>query len=180
MLLGAQTVAHSALGQLDEANLSYKQFLEAESRVPANASDGINLMRDVLDVEKHLCHGEILIRQNATVSEGLKEMETAVSLEDHLGYSESPSWLMPTRHALGAALLYVGKISDAEPVFREQLRRTPNDGWAIIGLAKSLRGQGKLTEAKKYEAQFQREWKNADVKISTSCMCLEPRSASSK
>ena len=175
MLYGAQTVANSALGQLDAAKQCYQKFVESEARVPADLSDGINLCRDILDVEKHLCHGEILVREDATKQEGLKELELAVSLEDHLSYSEPPSWLMPTRHALGAALLILGKVSEAEPVFREQLRRTPNDGWALMGLSKSLSGQGKLKEARRYEAQFRREWKDADITISTSCMCLEPQ-----
>ena len=82
---------------------------------------------------------------------------------------------MPTRHALGAALLLEGRNSTAESVFREQLRRTPNDGWALMGLSKSLQGQGKVADSKKYLAMFKREWSRADITISTSCMCLEPR-----
>ena len=176
MLLGAQTVAYSAREQLDQAKRCYQNFVESEARVPADATDDLNLYRDILDVEKHLCLGEILIRQKTTVNAGLSELSLAVSLEDRLNYSEPPSWLMPTRHALGAALLLLGKVKDAEPVFREQLRRTPNDGWALMGLSKSLRGQNKIVEANKYAALFKREWKNADVTISTSCMCLEPMS----
>ena len=175
MLLGAQTVALSALGRLPEAKECYEKFLVSEERVPADLTDGITPYRKILDVEKHLCHGEILIREAATVNEGLKELETAVNLEDHLDYSEPPQWLMPTRHAHGAALLLFGKFTKAEAVFRTQLQRTPNDGWALMGLAKSLRAQGKLVQAKQYDAAFRREWSQADITISTSCMCLEPQ-----
>ncbi len=180
MLLGAQTVAHSALGQSEAAKQCYEKLIESEARVPADLGDGVNLFINILEVEKHLCHGELLIREESTRPEGMKELGLAVSLEDGLSYSEPPSWLMPARHALGAALLLFGRVSDAEPVFREQLRRTPNDGWALMGLSKSLRGQGKNREAKKFEALFKREWKDSDVTISTSCMCLEPQAKRDK
>jgi tetratricopeptide (TPR) repeat protein len=175
MLLGAQTVAYSALGRLSEAKQTYERFVGSAARVPADFSDGITLYRMIIEVEQHLCRGEILIREEGTVEEGLKELELAVSLEDRLNYSEPPAWLMPTRHALGAALLLEGRNSMAESVFREQLRKTPNDGWALMGLSKSLQGQGKVAESKKYLAMFKREWSRADITISTSCMCLEPR-----
>jgi tetratricopeptide (TPR) repeat protein len=178
MLCGAQAIAYSALGRLDEAKAAYEKFVASEARVPADLNDGITLYRSILDVEKHLCLGEILVREENTVEEGLKKLELAVSLEDRLDYSEPPQWLMPTRHAFGAALLLAGKDSAAERVFRAQLKKTPNDGWALMGLSKSLKGQGKVVEAKKYEAMFKREWRNADITISTSCMCLEPRTKS--
>jgi tetratricopeptide (TPR) repeat protein len=178
ILLGAQTVAYSALGRLSEAKDAFGRFLTAKARVPADRSNGISLYSSILDVEKHLCLGEILVRQEGTFAEGLKELELAVSLEDRLEYSEPPSWLMPTRHALGAALLMAGKHSAAETVFRVQLQKTPNNGWALMGLSKSLRGQGKVAESKKYEAMFKHEWRNADITISTSCMCLEPSARS--
>lgn len=180
MLLGAKTVAFSALGRLSEAKEAYKQFVASEARIPADKSNGITLYRTLIAVERHLCLGEILIRQDASTREGLSQLRKAVSLEDLLDYSEPPAWLMPTRHALGAALLMVGKYSEAESVFRTQLQKTPNNGWALMGLAKSLNGQGKRGESKKYLAMFKREWSQADIIISTSCMCLEPRTKPKK
>ena len=175
MLLGAQTVSYSALGRLSEAKQAYKELVKVAASIPATKSNGITLYHTILAVEQHLCLGEILIRQDGTVQEGLKELRLAVSLEDGLDYSEPPAWLMPTRHSLGAALLKLGRPTEAESVFRVQLKKTPNNGWALMGLTKSLIGQGKVAESKKYQEMFEREWSKADITISTSCMCLEPR-----
>jgi tetratricopeptide (TPR) repeat protein len=180
MLLGGQTVAYSALGRLTEAKQAYQEFVASASRVPEDKSNGVTLYRSIFAVEKHLCLGEILVRQESTVQEGLKELQLAVSLEDRLDYNVPPARLIPSRHSLGAALLMVGKHAAAESVFRVQLRKTPNNGWALMGLAKSLSGQGKVAESRKYQQMFSREWSQADISISTSCMCLEPRTKSGR
>lgn len=174
MLWGARTIAHSALGQLKEAEECWKKMRACIELIPADKGDGVNLNREIMRVELHLARGEFLVRRPDTQNEGIREISEAVFREDHLAYAEPPPWLMPARHALGAALLYINKPKEAEPVFRKQLQLTPNDGWALIGLTKSLRAQGKTAEAARWQAKFEQAWKNADVSISTSCMCLEP------
>ena len=48
----------------------------------------------------------------------------------------------------GAALLDSGSAKEAEAVYREDLRRNPDNGWALRGLAGALAAQGKAAEAK--------------------------------
>jgi tetratricopeptide (TPR) repeat protein len=102
---------------------------------------------------------------------GIRELRKAVASEDALKYSEPPDWIHPVRHALGANLLAVGRPADAEAVYRESLDRLPNDGWALYGLARSLRLQGKKAEAATHEKLFAEAWKDADVTITSSCFC---------
>jgi len=73
---------------------------------------------------------------------------------------------------LGAALLDAGAGSEAETVYRADLAKLPNNGWSLYGLARSLKLQGKDAEAAKVEAQFKDAWKGADIKITSSCLCL--------
>ncbi len=173
MRLGARCVAYAATGHLAEAKTERDRFGQSLSKIPASKSDGLNLVHDILAVEHHLMEGEILIREAGHEDDGLAELRRAVECEDALHYSEPPEWLMPTRHSLGAALLLLGRYREAEPVFRENLRRTPNDGWATLGLAKSYAGEGKNREAALYQSKFKKLWKDADISINTSCLCLE-------
>ena len=54
-----------------------------------------------------------------------------------------PAWLIPVRHSLGASLMQADRFAEAEQVYRDDLARLPENGWALFGLAQSLRMQGK-------------------------------------
>ena len=75
---------------------------------------------------------------------------------------EAPS---EARHALGAALLQAGRAPEAETVFWEDLRRNPDNGWALYGVLQALRAQAKTDDATLVEARFNKAWVRADVKL---------------
>jgi tetratricopeptide (TPR) repeat protein len=56
----------------------------------------------------------------------------------------------------------------AEKVYREDLRRNPENGWSLFGLLQCLRAQGKA-EAAELEARFRDAWKYADTTLTASC-----------
>jgi hypothetical protein len=118
--------------------------------------------------------GEILLRQGKA-DEALVALREAVEAEDRLGLTEPPSWSVPTRHALGATLMYLGSATAAEAVYRSDLARQPENGWALWGLYRSLRVQGKKMEAALVKSRFDRAWAHADFKVSSSCCCLPDR-----
>ena len=95
-------------------------------------------------------------------------MKKAVAIEDALPYMEPPFSYMPMRHGLGAAMLAAGDAAGAEKVYREDLERNPNNGWALFGLAQSLMAQGKNEAAAEVMKRFEAAWLRADVKISSS------------
>ena len=67
--------------------------------------------------------------------------------------------------------------AEAEQVYRDDLARLPENGWALFGLAESLRMQGKNEkEAAEAEARFKRVWAKADLKITSSCLCQPGKS----
>ena len=72
------------------------------------------------------------------------------------------------RQTLGAALLQAGRAAEAEAVYREDLRRNPENGWSLFGLAQSLRAQGKSAEAGAEDVRFRRAWTRADVTLTAS------------
>jgi hypothetical protein len=59
---------------------------------------------------------------------------------------------------------------EAAAVYREDLKRLPENGWSLFGLAKALKMQ-KSDEAADYQERFAKVWANADVKLMSSCFC---------
>ena len=166
----ARGIAYAAKKDVEAARLEQAAFLSARKAVKEEATVGNNKAQDVLNVAEHLLAGEILIRAGEEDA-GFAELREAVKCEDALRYSEPPDWIHPVRHSLGANLLARGRLAEAEQVYREDLVRLPNDGWALYGLARSLALQGKHDEAKAVESKFAAAWRDADVKITSSCFC---------
>ena len=61
-------------------------------------------------------------------------LERTVEREDAMHYNEPADWLYPVRHSLGAVLLASGQAAKAAVVYREDLRRNPENGWSLYGL----------------------------------------------
>jgi tetratricopeptide (TPR) repeat protein len=168
--LSARGVALAAQGKTAEARAEQKAFREAVKKVPKEATFSNNKASDLLAVGDDLLEGELLLREGK-VKEGLVALYAAVKKEDGLRYAEPPDWVIPVRHALGAALLKTGQPAEAERAYLEDLRRWPGNGWSLYGLAVSLEMQGKKSEAAEVRKAFEAAWKRADVKLTASCFC---------
>ena len=62
----------------------------------------------------------------------------------------------------------MNRHAEAEKVYREDLRRFPENGWSLFGLAQALRAQGKNAEADATESRFRHAWADTDVTLTTS------------
>ncbi|WP_370478211.1 tetratricopeptide repeat protein [Tamlana flava] len=113
--------------------------------------------------------GEIASAKN-DLEKAIKHFEKAVELEDALIYNEPSAWHIPTRQNLGAVLLKAEKYKAAENIFKEDLDILRQNGWSLMGLHKSLKAQGKLTEAEKIKYEFDVAWKDADIALNTSIL----------
>jgi len=105
------------------------------------------------------------------LDEAFTSLREAVRRDLALRYDEPWGWMEPPAHALGALLVQAGRVEEAEKVYREDLQRHPENGWALHGLAECLRRQGKAEEAGKVEERFKAAWARADVQIPGSCFC---------
>src|SRR5690606_16932948 len=101
-------------------------------------------------------------------------LREAVALEDAIPYDEPPGWHAPVRHTLGAVLLDAGQGAEAEAVYREELRRNPENGWSLRGLAQALAAQGKDAEASEADERFETAWSHADFALRASCLWRPP------
>jgi tetratricopeptide (TPR) repeat protein len=167
----ARGIALAAKGDVASARREQIAYLEAAKLVTADEiAAGNNTCQAVLGVATHMLAGEILYR-DGQVDEGLAELRAAVKAEDGLHYDEPPSWLLPVRHSLGAALMQERRFVEAEQVYRDDLAHAPDNGWSLFGLAQSLHQQGRHEEAAATDARFHAIWAKADMQIKSSCLC---------
>jgi tetratricopeptide (TPR) repeat protein len=102
------------------------------------------------------------------IAAAISALREAILIEDKIPYDEPPGWHAPVRQSLGVMLLAAGEPTEAEAVYREELKRNPSNGWSLFGLAQSLRAQKRDADAAKVEAEFAKAWANADVKLTAS------------
>lgn len=128
-----------------------------------------NTARQVLAIAPEVLAGEVAAARKQ-FDRAIAHLERAVRLEDGLVYTEPAEWHYPPRHALGAVLIQAGRPAEAETVYWEDLKRNPENGWALYGLALALRAQGKTDAAAVIEERFRKAWARADVTLSASRM----------
>jgi tetratricopeptide (TPR) repeat protein len=126
-----------------------------------------NTSRSVLAIAPEVLAGEIAAARKQ-YDAAISHLERAVRLDDGLVYTEPAEWHYPPRQALGAVLLDAGRPAEAETVYYDDLRRNPNNGWALFGVWKALEAQGKADEARLAEQRFQQAWSRADVTLTAS------------
>ena len=168
----ARAVAFAARGEIGKAKEEQRLFAVGRGQVSKDAIYGNSPVTSVLAVAERLMAGELLFREGQA-DRGLAELRKAAAAEDLLRYNEPPDWIQPVRHALGAALTTSGRHAEAEKVFREDLRRTPSNGWALYGLARVLELRNQKAESKQVRAEFEQVWQKADVEIKSACFCQQ-------
>ncbi|OQW33537.1 MAG: hypothetical protein A4E19_03880 [Nitrospira sp. SG-bin1] len=158
----ARGVAHAAKGEWAEAQGALDQ-VSAIHTATLDGTDG----KTALSIAVHALSGEIATRRG-DLDGGINYFREAARIEDGGLYFEPPKWYYPIRHSLGAALVKAGRHAEAEKVYREDLRRFPENGWSLFGLAQALWAQGKKKEAAAVEARFSRAWASTDVTLTAS------------
>jgi tetratricopeptide (TPR) repeat protein len=151
-----------------EAELEALRAAAADPKAAAlGANGGTTNTAMLLSIAADQLDGELAAAKGDT-SDAIAALEAAVERQDGIRYTEPPPWFMPTRQALGAVLLQAGRASEAEAVYREDLKHYPKNGWSLYGLAQALNAQGKRDEAAWAEQGFDQAWKHADVKLAAS------------
>lgn len=158
----ARGVAHAAKAEWADAQAALDNVTASDAATPEGAEGKTALL-----IAVQALSGEIAVRRGE-VDAAITHFEEAVKIEDAGLYFEPPKWYYPVRHSLGAALLKAGRSAEAETVYREDLRRFPENGWALFGLAQALRAQGKKDDATATEARFRKAWTDTDVTLTAS------------
>jgi len=165
----AQGMAAVRSGREEDARAHHEALVEASTN-PAierlmmwerySLIHGVRVAERTLAAERAHADGDL--------DTALTALESARDIEDALPYDEPPGWHAPVRHTLGAVLLEADRAEDAESAYRAELRRNPENGWSLYGLAMALRAQDRNSEAEEVEARFDAAWAHADVKLESS------------
>jgi tetratricopeptide (TPR) repeat protein len=163
----ARGLAFAAKGRLERAQDERRELERAVDVMPAERMVGNNSARMILEIALHTLSGQLSARRGQT-DVAIREFQDAVRLQDQLHYYEPPDWYYPVRESLGFLLLAAGRMAEAETVFREDLRHTPENPWSLFGLNQSLRARQANAEAAAIEDRFRRAWRRADIEFSPS------------
>ena len=164
----ARGMAFTRTGKFEEASGELEKLSAIlQDSTAVNSPVGSTTAANILRIATEVLAGELAAEQDE-VEKALGHLHAAVLLEDSLPYTEPADWHYPVRQSLGAVLLKAGRAVEAEVVYWEDLRRNPENGWSLFGLAQSLRAQGKDEEAGEVEKRFQKAWARADVTLTSS------------
>jgi hypothetical protein len=128
---------------------------------------GVNRVLDICQIASQSLEGE-LHAKGGDYEAAIRLLKSAITLEDQLKYQEPPDWFFSVRHNLGAVLIESGKYREAIEVYKEDLVKYPENGWALVGM---MNAYNKLGDSMNYEdskKRFDLAWKYADMKISSS------------
>jgi tetratricopeptide (TPR) repeat protein len=128
---------------------------------------GANSAARQLELAEHILRGELAFERK-DYAMAISFLRQAVALQDAFTYNEPEDWYYPVRHSLGAVLLAAGRTEEAERVYRDDLKKNPENGWALYGLAASLKAQKKSADAADAQRRFEKAWARADVKLKAS------------
>lgn len=166
----ARSIACSALGRTEQARQEMAEFERRVEQVPEEWYVFNNRVHDVLPIARAMIRGELLFREGK-LDEAYAVLREGIGYEDALVYDEPPAWMLPVRHTLGALLMAGGRAAEAEAVYREDLGRNRNNGWALTGLRESLLAQGRLADSVRVSMLIEDAFAGADTEITSSCLC---------
>jgi len=185
MMLYAKCVAHSALGNVAEAEATKEAFLAAKARVPDTRRVHNNILPDLLNVAEAMLNGELEYRRG-NYDAAFAHLRNSVELDDNLPYDEPWGWMQPARHALGALLMEQGHFEEAEAVYRADLGldktlsracQHPGNLWSLHGLHECLVRRGEAVESMHIKQQLDQALARAEVEVHASCYCRQKAAA---
>jgi tetratricopeptide (TPR) repeat protein len=114
--------------------------------------------RTTHDITSSALAGRIAIAQN-DFPMAIACWRAEEEVQDKMGFADPPAWYYPMRETLGAVLLQNGQLTEAEKVFRADLKRNPNNPRSLFGLWKTLEAEKKPDEAAAARKSFEAAWK---------------------
>lgn len=124
-------------------------------RIPFNAP------LPVAQIADHILASSILFAEKKH-EQAMTSLQQAITLEDQLIYTEPADWPLPVRQFLGAYLLQLNKVKEAEAVYRQDLVHHPGNGWSLVGLHQAISRQRKSAELTKIEQDYRSAFSKAE------------------
>lgn len=156
-----------ATGKIKEAEEALHQVrATAENADIASLRLEFNTSGAILRIATEVLAGHVA-EAKGDAGAAITHLREGARFEDALTYGEPPEWSVPVRQELGMILLRADQATHAEQVFRQDLKRFPDNGWSLRGLELALRRQGRTDEADRVKAKFNTVWSSADIDVPT-------------
>ena len=143
-----------------EREISAMHKLRTETDFKSMVDAGVPAT-DLLELAEEVAFGRIAYAQQR-YSDAAEHFTRAAAIEERIPYMEPSFWYYPVRQSLGAAQLAMGQPDAARQSFMAALARTPNNGWALFGLAESQRQMNDRPALRSTMAVFERAWLGKD------------------
>src|SRR3954453_9309453 len=128
----ARAIAFAAKGDTENARKEQATFSDLAQHVPKETEVGNNTATDINALITKMLEAEIQVAEGKT-DEGIAGLQEALKMEDALTFEELPARMIHISHSLGPNLMKAGRLAEAEDVYREDLRRLPENGWSLYG-----------------------------------------------
>lgn len=154
----ARAVAHARQGD----RTGFAREIAALDRVKGSAElqpmidQGVPA-RDLLSLAQAVARAR-LAAASGRLGEAVRLFEEAAAAESRIPYMEPPYWYFPVQQSLGAALFRAGRYEDARKAFEAALAQSPNNGWALYGLAATEERLGRRAHAEAARRALRRAW----------------------
>jgi tetratricopeptide (TPR) repeat protein len=141
---GMALAGKGAFTDADKEAAAMEELMKDESlKVPmapfSPVSEGSKVALETLN-------GFIGLRNN-NLKDAIDHFKIAAHTESHMAYTEPRDWMLNPHQYLGTAYLAARNYKDAELAFKTDLKKNAKNVWALNGLEKALRAQGKKKEA---------------------------------
>ena len=154
----ARGVAFAQSGNLDSARAQVAEIEKIMNTADYSAFTAWGIpAKDVARIATHVVRARIA-QNSKDLDSAIRELQSAVAIQDTLPYMEPPYWYYPVRQTLGAMLLLKGDNQAARDAFRDSLSKTPNNAWSLYGLKTTFERQGMKAEAAEAEKYLARAW----------------------
>jgi tetratricopeptide (TPR) repeat protein len=154
----ARALAYAGKGDRARSLEEQRGFSVARAAIPPQTMFVFNPADKIMNVAALVLEARLTTDINSAIPIWWR----AVEAQDALLYDDPPAWYYWIRQSLGAALLRSGRAVEAEPVFREGLRRSPRNPRLLFGLWKCLEAQGRSSDAGWVQREFAASWRGGD------------------
>lgn len=158
MRLYARAVAQAQQGDRAafDATLRRMAVMRASPAIQDLVAQGVPAP-DLIELAEATARGRLAYHEGR-YDDAVAHYQAAAAIEDRIPYMEPTFWYYPVRQSLGAALLRAGRAEEAGRAFREALVQTPNNGWALYGLAEAEAALGNRLEAASARRALSQAW----------------------
>jgi tetratricopeptide (TPR) repeat protein len=156
-------VAHARRGDVAAAERERAADQTAKTKLAPDLPWNYNTASGMLAVTDGVLEARIASAKG-DADAAISAWNRGVAAQDALNYDEPPDWYYPVRESLGAELIRARRFSEAEAVFREDLKRNPRNPRSLFGVWQALLAQ-KKPEANAMEKAFRQASRQGDVEL---------------